>query len=285
MENGNRGERVISDFGAEWSRFKFLEVSDKSELEAQAELYLAPVKEFLENCKEKIVIADFGAGSGRWSEYLLPFASTLIVIEPSEGAFLTLKERFKDRPKVKLLNKTIEDCDLESESIDLAVSLGVIHHIPSPEGAIKTIHSKLKPSGTFLCYLYYNFEGRNAAFVLLWRFSNYLRLLISKLPQRAKFMVCDVIAVTVYFPLAKLGKLLNALKLDVKNLPLSHYKNLPFKVLRNDALDRFGTRIEQRFSRSEIKSMFSAAGFNPTKIKFSEEEPFWTFSAVKTSEK
>lgn len=282
MRDKNLGDRVISDFGAEWSRFKFLEDSDKSELAAQAALYLAPVKDLLENNKGKIVIADFGAGSGRWSEFLLHYAFSLTVIEPSEGAFSTLKERFKERPQVKLLNQKIEDCVLENESIDLAVSLGVIHHIPNPETAIKKIHSKLKPSGSFLCYLYYNFENRNFAFKLLWRLSDYLRLFISKLPKNLKFIVCDLIAVTFYLPLAKLGKFLSFLKLEVTNLPLSHYKNLPLSVMRNDALDRFGTRLEQRFSRSEIKDLFEKAGFNPDRINFSAGEPFWTFVVHKS---
>jgi len=282
VKDENLEDRVISDFGAEWSRFKFLEDSDKSELEAQAALYLAPVKDLLEKKKGKIVIADFGAGSGRWSEFLLPYASSLTVLEPSEGAFSTLKERFKDRPQVKLLNQSIEDCDLENESIDLAVSLGVIHHIPDPVTAIKKIHSKLKPSGSFLCYLYYNFENRNFAFKLLWRLSDYLRFFISKLPRHLKFIVCDLIAVAIYLPLAKLGKFLNFLKLEVTNLPLSQYKNLPFSVMRNDALDRFGTRLEQRFSRSEIKDLFEQAGFNPDRINFSDGEPFWTFVVHKS---
>ena len=43
--------------------------------------------------------------------------------------------------------------------------------------------------------------------------------------------------------------------------------------MRTDALDRFGTRLEQRFSRNEIERMMTAAGL--TDIVFSEREPYW----------
>ena len=48
-------------------------------------------------------------------------------------------------------------------------------------------------------------------------------------------------------------------------------------MLANDALDRFGTSLEQRFSKAEITEMLDSAGFNISTLKFSEIEPFWTF--------
>ncbi len=52
-------------------------------------------------------------------------------------------------------------------------------------------------------------------------------------------------------------------------------------MLANDALDRFGTRLEQRFNKEEIAEMLSRAGFDLSTLKFSEVEPFWTFSVSK----
>jgi hypothetical protein len=43
--------------------------------------------------------------------------------------------------------------------------------------------------------------------------------------------------------------------------------------MRTDALDRFGTRLEQRFSRIEIQQMMESAGLE--RIVFSEKNPFW----------
>ena len=52
-------------------------------------------------------------------------------------------------------------------------------------------------------------------------------------------------------------------------------------MLRNDALDRFGTKLEQRFSKKEISEMIFRAQFDVTTLVFSEVEPFWVFSVRK----
>jgi hypothetical protein len=56
---------------------------------------------------------------------------------------------------------------------------------------------------------------------------------------------------------------------------------MPFVMLQNDALDRFGTRLEQRYSKKEISEMLGHAGFDLETLKFSDSEPFWTFSVTK----
>ena len=58
---------------------------------------------------------------------------------------------------------------------------------------------------------------------------------------------------------------------------------MPFVMLENDALDRFGTRLEQRFNKVEISSMLEEAGFELSSINFSDKEPFWTFSILKSA--
>ena len=43
--------------------------------------------------------------------------------------------------------------------------------------------------------------------------------------------------------------------------------------MRTDALDRFGTRLEHRFTRKEIEAMMKAAGLED--VRFREDEPYW----------
>jgi hypothetical protein len=63
------------------------------------------------------------------------------------------------------------------------------------------------------------------------------------------------------------------------NLPLFWYRNKSFYSLRTDALDRFGTRLEHRFTRKQIEEMLKNAGFR--NIVFSDRAPFWCVSASK----
>ena len=66
---------------------------------------------------------------------------------------------------------------------------------------------------------------------------------------------------------------LEKLGIDVSNFLLSDYKNKPFYFMRTDALDRFGTQLEKRFSKDEIQTMLQEAGFQD--IRFSKNMPFW----------
>ena len=60
---------------------------------------------------------------------------------------------------------------------------------------------------------------------------------------------------------------------NVNNIPLSDYRKKPFYQSKNDALDRFGTRLEKRFNKAQITKMLTNAGC--TNIEFSPNTPFW----------
>jgi SAM-dependent methyltransferase len=272
--------KVIKDFGEEWKRFNFLEPAKLQTLKAQFEMYISPLPEETITSKN-LVIADFGAGSGRWSHFLKEYASKLYVVEPSKKAFEVAASRFHDDKNVLLLNESIEENSVPDSSLDLAVSLGVMHHIENTQMAISQVALKIKPNGLFLGYLYYALENKPLAYRVVWKTSNGFRIVISRMPKAIKQVTADLIAVLVYFPFARFAKLLSRLNLSSSNVPLHHYKNLSFHVMRNDALDRFGTTLEQRFTQEQIRQMLERAGFESGSIKFSESEPYWTFSARK----
>ena len=60
---------------------------------------------------------------------------------------------------------------------------------------------------------------------------------------------------------------------NVNNFPLSNYKDASFYTMRTDALDRFGTRLEKRFTKAEIMKMMEDAGLE--NIVFSNKVPYW----------
>ena len=83
----------------------------------------------------------------------------------------------------------------------------------------------------------------------------------------------QVIAATVYWPLARTAAVVERAGADVAAFPLSFYRDRSFYTMRTDALDRFGTRLEQRFTRAEMKRLMEDAGLD--RIGFSERAPFW----------
>jgi len=169
------------------------------------------------------------------------------------------------------------------ESLDLAMSLGVLHHIPDTGLAIKEVSRRIKPGGVFLCYLYYNLENKPVFYKLIFKGVNVVRKVIAMLPQRIKQLVTSSIAALIYWPLARFSKVLSKFGINTSNIPLHHYADMPFVMLSNDALDRFGTSLEQRFSKAQITEMLRVADFDLSTLKFSDVEPFWTFAVHRKS--
>ncbi len=276
----NIDQGVIDSFGHEWASFDYGEAVSTEALNAQFDAYCAPID--LSHFDPKNSIAgDFGAGSGRWASRLIQFFSLVYALEPSDGASEVLKNKFSDEAKIVVLQETVGANSIPLESLDLAMSLGVLHHIPDTSLAIKDVSLRIKSGGMFLCYLYYNLENKPFFYKLIFKGVNAIRQIVSVLPQRIKRIVCSLIAAIIYWPLARFSKLLNRLGINASNIPLHHYADMPFVMLANDALDRFGTSLEQRFSKAEITEMLALAGFDISTLRFSETEPFWTFSVKK----
>ena len=276
----NLDQGVIDSFGHEWAAFDYGEAETTEALDVQFHAYCAPLDLDQFNPQSSIA-GDFGAGSGRWASRLTPHFSLVYALEPSDGANRVLKNKFINEPKVVVLQETVGANSIPLKSLDLAMSLGVLHHIPDTSLAIKDVSRRIKPGGMFLCYLYYSLENKPTFYRLIFKGVNAVRQIISALPQRVKHLVTSTIAVLVYWPLARFSKVLSKFGINTSNIPLHHYADMPFVMLANDALDRFGTTLEQRFSKAEITEMLRVADFDISTLIFSEIEPFWTFSVKK----
>ena len=83
----------------------------------------------------------------------------------------------------------------------------------------------------------------------------------------------DLIALFVYFPLARLSNLVEIWGRNPADLLLSVYRDHSLYTMRTDSLDRPGTRLERNFTRKMILTMIQSAGLE--NISFRESEPFW----------
>lgn len=276
----NFDQSVIDGFGYEWAAFDYTETNTSEALDAQFAAYCAPL-DLTQFDPELSIAGDIGAGSGRWSSRLSPYFSLVYVLEPSDGASEVLRKKFINDSKIVVLQETVGANSIPQDSLDLAMSLGVLHHIPDTALAIKDVARCIKPGGVFLCYLYYNLENKPTYYKLIFKGADVLRKSISASPKSIRRLAAAIIAALVYWPLARLTKVLRNLGQNTSNIPLHHYADMPFVMLANDALDRFGTSLEQRFDKSEITQMLSAADFDLNTLRFSELEPYWTFTVNK----
>lgn len=266
----NADAATIAGFGEEWSAFDQTAMSDE-EWRHHFEGYFS-LLDFtqLPNRAEGF---DLGCGSGRWAAGVAPRVGTLHCIDPAKEALAVAQRRLTAFSNVQFHNAGVDSIPLPDDSQDFGYSLGVLHHIPDTAAALRDCVKKLKPGAPFLVYLYYAFDQRPTWFRALWRASDIVRRGISQLPIAPRKALTTAIAGAVYFPAAKLSALGERLGRDVRLYPLSSYRKYSFYTMRTDALDRFGTRLEQRFTRPQIGEMMRQAGL--TNIRFRDGVPYW----------
>lgn len=266
----NIDPETVKAFGKEWSSFDQSKLSP-SELQEHFDKYF---KVFPWNDLPAGAIGfDLGCGSGRWAKLVGPRVGKLHCIDPSEQALEVAKRNLRSIPGCEFHLADAHRMPLPDGSMDFGYSLGVLHHIPDTGAALAACVKKLKPGGIFLVYLYYAFDNRPRWFRLLWRLSDSLRRVVSRLPHSMKIGLTSIIALLVYWPLARLANLLEKRGHRVESFPLSIYRERSLYSMRTDALDRFGTRLEQRFTSKEIEEMMRAAGLDD--IRFSNSPPYW----------
>lgn len=272
----NVDRAVVQGFGDEWARF-----DQRSMEEAEArdlfDRYFAVFP--WEAVPAGASGFDAGCGSGRWARFVAPRVGTLHCVDPSSQALAVARSNLADRPNCRFHLAAVDGMPLPDGSQDFGYSLGVLHHIPDTHAGLGACVRKLKPGAPFLLYLYYAFDNRPAWFRSVWRLSDAARAVLSHAPFRIKSLACDIIAATVYLPLARTAALAERLGAPVGHVPLSAYRSRSFYVMRTDALDRFGTRLERRFTKDEIAGMMREAGLR--EIRFFEGPPFWVASGRK----
>lgn len=278
MSRENIDLKVVEGFGDEWTEF------DQSDLPPEELLHhfgnyfrIFPFEDLPADSEG----FDLGCGSGRWAALVAPRVGRLHCIDPSDKALDVARTTLAGSPNVDFTCADAGAIPLADYSQDFGYSLGVLHHIPDTQMAMAQCVRKLRSGAPFLVYLYYRFDNRPMWFQMVWRMSDLGRRFISALPFGIRKMVTKVIAAAIYYPLARFALLLERAGRNVSNFPLSYYRDASFYTMATDSLDRFGTRLEHRYTRSEIEVMMRACGLD--NIKFSDGAPFWVACGRKRS--
>jgi ubiquinone/menaquinone biosynthesis C-methylase UbiE len=273
MKNFNK--KTIESFGEEWARFDQSGMEEKEAFEMfQSYFKIFPLKKLTKYA----VGFDMGCGSGRWAKFVAPKVKQLNCIDPSTALNIA-KNKLKEFNNIKYYKKSLDNSTLKAESHDFGYALGVLHHVPDTRVAIKSCVKLLKPGAPLLLYIYYAFDNRPLWFKYVWILSDKLRQIICRLPKLPKFLISDFIAIFIYYPLARTALILEKIGLNFKNFPLFDYRFRSFYTMRTDSRDRFGTPLENRFTKKEIYQMMKEADLQ--NIKFQNKSPFWTVVGFK----
>lgn len=260
---------VVEDFGEEWTLYDYSKNQKENKFLFNKYFDIFPKKINTKNLK----CLDIGCGSGRFGRVLASKVNHLTLIDPSIKALKVAKKNLQKYKNVTFLNRSVSSMNLKKKSFNFIYSLGVLHHVPNIDLALKDIYKILKEDGFFLIYLYYNFDNKPFYYKIIWQLSEILRFFICRLPFFIKKKICLLITIFVYLPIVSFSKLLKKINLNIDFIPLSQYHDKSFYVMKTDTLDRFGTRYESRFSKKQIELKLKKVGFK--KIIFSNQEPYW----------
>ena len=243
----DQGKRTIEDFGRQWVRYR-ANKGYYGSIDLLADI-TGPLLGPADIVGRKVI--DIGSGTGRIANMLLECgAAHVTAVEPSE-AFYVMKSNICDPTRTTCL-KIPGDRIPGGEYADLALSIGVLHHVPEPEPVVRAAYKALRPGGRMLVWLY----GREG---------NGLYLAVVK-PLRV---------MTVRLPHALLSALVRALDIPFAGytwacryfpLPMSEYLNKHLSHMdaysrRLIIYDQLNPAYAKYYSCGEAYQLLANAGF------------------------
>jgi hypothetical protein len=95
-----------------------------------------------------------------------------------------------------------------------------------------------------------------------------------------RYVASQILAAAVYLPLARAAAVGERAGVNVESWPLSAYRRRSWYTMRTDALDRFGTRLERRFTRAEMQGLMERCGLTDVAFR-TDGPPFWVAVGIK----
>ena len=260
-------DRSIKDFGEQWSRYRNNEGYYGS-LEMLQDILGPNVA-----CGDLLgkSVLDVGSGTGRIVKMLLAAgAAHVTAVEPSK-AFTVLQQNVSSEPRnVTCLNLRGDQIPVDLD-VDLAVAIGVLHHIPDPDPVVIAMRNALRPGGRIVVWLYGQ-EG-NALYL---RIAEPLRHLTKRLPHLPLAVFCHILnfglgvyaLLSAYLPVPMRSYMRNVI------WPLSRDKR--YLVI----YDQLNPGYSKYYSRCEAYDLLHRNGFSHIALHHRHKYS-WTVSGVR----
>jgi SAM-dependent methyltransferase len=260
-------DQTIKDFGDQWTSY-----TKNQGYYASDELFkdivepLVMVNEF-----KSARVLDVGSGSGRIVQMLhRAGADHIIAVEPSR-AFETLKINTASFADKITYHNLRGDQIPEYGDIDLAISFGVLHHIPEPLATAKAVHRSLKENGKFIAWLY-GYEGNEL----------YLKIFmpVRKLTTRLPDFILKLFTWVLFFALQIYIQICQFISLPMKKYILDVFDKLDGPDQRLVIYDQLNPAWAKYYTESEAKNLFESAGFRDVQV-FHRHGYSWSVVGVK----
>jgi SAM-dependent methyltransferase len=142
----------VGSFSFEWNTHNRTQLDSFTGAGTSEAMFTAKTGLGPEDVRGKLVL-DAGIGAGRFTDVLSHWGAKVVGVDLSY-AVEAAQANFRDRPNVLVAQADIGKLPLADESIDVIVSIGVLHHTPSTERYFKALVPKLKRGGRISIWVY-----------------------------------------------------------------------------------------------------------------------------------
>ena len=250
-------QHYAASFGFQWHRYQKTQL-DHDELRESERHFLAKTALRPEDLKGKLVL-DVGCGMGRFAEVATRFGARVVGVDLSAAAEVAAKN-LADR-EFTAFQADVFALPFAPESFDVIYSIGVLHHTPDCEAAVKALDKYLKPGGLLVVWLY---SGYNK----WYRFSDLWRRYTHKMKPQTLHGILKV-AVPFFYNLQQGLK-----KVPVIGRPAAGAVHHVFPVNRQkdpearmlDTFDWYSPKYQSKHTYEQVFKWYEAMGMEDMRV-------------------
>jgi len=192
--------------------------------------------------------------------------------KPRRHAVEVAFRNLRDCSNVHVAQADINDLPFSRSSFDFVESIGVVHHLPDPEGALRLLSDFVRSGGCLFVYLYTKSGHQPASFF------GEIKLLFKENMYRSIGRLLPVGLLTYYtLAYAVMGRLLlnipykmlsrlPGLHNRLENMPLRYYADYPLYVLHTDVYDWVSARLRHFYDLRDLQQVFAPLSFSTCRI-------------------
>ena len=246
-------QATVDRFGEQWNDFDFI----GDHYEAQFLGWIRPNRP--EDFKGKVVL-EGGSGKGRHSALCARWGARDVLAIDLGSAVEACHRNCIDYPNVHVIQADLFHLPVRARSVDVAFSVGVLHHTPNPGHCFEELVKTVAPGGRVIAWVY----GRENNGWIIYGVNPVRTAITSKLPHRwvrqlAKVPAAMIMTVgrTVYQPLNKPP--FEAIGDRLFYSPyITHISKFPYEEIHSIVHDHLTPPIAHYIPREEFESWFDA---------------------------
>jgi 2-polyprenyl-3-methyl-5-hydroxy-6-metoxy-1,4-benzoquinol methylase len=250
-------QHYAASFGFQWHRYQKTQL-DHDELRESERHFLAKTALRPEDLTGKLVL-DVGCGMGRFAEVATRFGARVVGVDLSAAAEVAAKN-LADRDFVAF-QADVFALPFAPESFDIIYSIGVLHHTPDCEAAVKALDKYLKPGGLLVVWLY---SGYNK----WYRFSDLWRRYTHKMKPQTLHGILKV-AVPFFYNLQQGLKRVPLVGRPAAGLvhhvfPVNRQKDPEARML--DTFDWYSPKYQSKHTYEQVFKWYEAMGMEDMRV-------------------